>query len=568
MASTTTATNTITISLQNQTGLDENKFSIYVLGFSTASQKMLSVGSGTTATFVTVPSASGTLPAYKLGAEISQISIDLTPPLSQINGARIYFFVADNSKFPTAPAISYSNSGANVANVKNPPNPDVPPYSFSEFTVVDLSYGAVIDLQTVDGLTFPLNLTLNDSLGAVGQPLSAGSGFNRGAILAAYKTFMDKIGSASAPFLDLQYSENSGGLLNPGLYLTETDQTNQLLNLKSPLNNLFDADLKTLFSNSKLSIQGVAAGTSIAADVYTVKSTGEQPLPTANGLSHPALQFKGKTNGIELNVFSPLGLCTLTFDDNGTTTAISGQLDDTTLTFDTALPPDTNIVVGMYVSGAGVDPNTTTVKSVTLDGSNNITGVVISGTETGKPAHSQYGFSKIPAMFMTSGAMVFANAGVFAYSGSYSVDEATVVLNLQNQLVSALNRGVANTAPTTGADGYSSQYWGTQANWYPANATQNLFSLFMHTAAVETIVYKIENEIVNEIVGEVPIFIQAAGSTACARGTKMGQAYGFAYDENAGPVPPAPQGQPEVPSKFDPLPSGANTLTITLGAWS
>jgi hypothetical protein len=48
----------------------------------------------------------------------------------------------------------------------------------------------------------------------------------------------------------------------------------------------------------------------------------------------------------------------------------------------------------------------------------------------------------------------------------------------------------------------------------------------------------------------------------------MGQAYGFAYDENAGPVPPAPQGQPEVPSKFDPLPSGANVLTITLGAWN
>jgi hypothetical protein len=67
---------------------------------------------------------------------------------------------------------------------------------------------------------------------------------------------------------------------------------------------------------------------------------------------------------------------------------------------------------------------------------------------------------------------------------------------------------------------------------------------------------------------KIPIFIQATGSTTCARGTKMGQAYGFAYDENAGPVPPAPQGQPEVPSKFDPLPSGANVLTITLGAWS
>jgi len=555
MESTITANDTISIPLQNQTGLDETLFSIYVLGFSTTSKKMLSVATGTTATFVTIPNTSGTLPVYKLGAQISQISIDVTPPLNQIDGARIYFFVADNSKFPSAPEVSYTNSGSNVVNVKNPPNSDVPPYTFAEFTVVDLNYGAVIDLQSVDGLTFPLNLTLNDSLGAVGQPLSANTGFNRTAIFAAYKTFMDGIGSKSAPFLDLQYSSNSGGLLNPGLYLTETNQTNELVNLGSSLNSLFDNDLKTLFSNSQLSIQGVSAG-SISADVYTVESIGEQTLPTTNGLSHPALQFKGKTNSLELNVFSPLGLCTLAFDNNGTATAISGQLDDTTLTFDKALPSDTNIVVGMYVSGAGVDPNTTTVKSVTRDAGNNITGVMISGTETGKPAPSQYGFSKIPGMFMSGGAMAFANAGVFAYSGSYAAEQATVVLNLQNQLVSALNRGVANAAPNAGADGYSSQYWGTQTNWYPSDTTQNLFSLFMHTATVSA------------STDEIPAFIQATGSAACARGTTMGQAYGFAYDENAGPVPPAPQGQPEVPSKFDPLPSGANVLTITLGAWS
>lgn len=558
MESTTTATNTISIPLQNQTGLDQTQYTIYLLGFSTTSQKMLSVETGTTiAKFVPVPNEKGTLPAYKLGSQISQINVDLPSPLpatGKIDGARIYFFVAENSTFPNAPKVSYSGSGANVTNVKNPPNSDYPPYSFAEFTVVDLAYGAVIDLQTVDGLTFPLNLTLNDSLGAVGQPLSANSGFNRSSILAAYKTFITAIGTQSAPFLDLQYSTNSGGLLNPGIYLTDTDASNQLSNLGSALNSLFDADLETLFSNAQLSIQGVSSG-SISPDVYTVNSTGEQPLPTPNGLSHPALQFKGKTNGLELNVFSPLGLCTLTFDDNGTETAISGQLDDTTLTFDTPLPSATNIVVGMYVSGAGVDPNNTTVTSITRDGSNDITGVCISGTETGKPSPSQYGFSKIPGVFMTSGAMVFANAGVFAYAGSYSGDQKTVVLNLQNQLVSALNRGVANAAPSSGVGGYSSQYWGTQTNWYPSNTTQNLFSLFMHTATVCA------------GTDEIPIFIQAKGSTTCARGTTMGQAYGFAYDENAGPVPPAPQGQPEVPSKFDPLPAGANVLTITLGAW-
>jgi hypothetical protein len=47
----------------------------------------------------------------------------------------------------------------------------------------------------------------------------------------------------------------------------------------------------------------------------------------------------------------------------------------------------------------------------------------------------------------------------------------------------------------------------------------------------------------------------------------MGQAYGFAYDENAGPTPPV-KVQTEVPSKYDPLPKDVTTVTITLGPWS
>ncbi|MEI8381916.1 MAG: beta-1,3-glucanase family protein [Planctomycetota bacterium] len=554
------ATQTILIPLRNQTGLKAQDFTIYVLGFSPTSKKMLNVAAGTkTAKFVTMPNATGTLPVYKLGIDIDQISVDVTPPnpptqpfANKIDGARIYFFVANNAVFPTAPVVKYSGGGSSVINVKNPPNSDVPPYTFAEFTIVDLQYGAVIDLQTVDGLTFPVNLTLNDSLGAVGQPPA---GVHRNGIFDAYKPYMKSLGSEADPFLDLQYSENSGGLLNPGIYLTETNATNEQTNLKNPLNTYFDAELKSLFANRNLSIQGVAMG-NIAADVYTVAAIGEQRLPTKNGLTHLAMQFKGRKTGIDLKIFSPLGLCTLTFEKNGVQTAISGQLNDTTLTFDTALPAETNIVVGMYASGAGVDPTSTTVKSVTRDSKKQITGVVINGTETGKPAPSQYGFSKIPSLFMTSGAMVFANAGVFAYSEGYTADQSAVVLNLQNQIVSALNRGIANAAPMAGVDGRTSEYWGTQAHWYPKGTTQNLFSLFMHTATVT--------------VGkdQIPIFIQAKNSVKCARGTIMGQAYGFAYDENAGPVPPAPPGQPEVPAKYDPLPKGANVLAITLGAWS
>jgi hypothetical protein len=156
-----------------------------------------------------------------------------------------------------------------------------------------------------------------------------------------------------------------------------------------------------------------------------------------------------------------------------------------------------------------------------------------------------------PNPSFSAGGMVFANNGVFADPSANAINggNSTIALNLQNQIVSALNRGVA-IAPGAiggGAAGYSSAYWGTESNWYPANTTQNLFSKFMHTGQV----------------AGTPIFTQPAGAM-----NGMGQAYGFAYDENPGPVPPAPVGQPSVPSKFDPVPNGTTTVTVTLGPWA
>ena len=46
----------------------------------------------------------------------------------------------------------------------------------------------------------------------------------------------------------------------------------------------------------------------------------------------------------------------------------------------------------------------------------------------------------------------------------------------------------------------------------------------------------------------------------------MGAAYGFAYDENGGPMPPV-IGGPEVPSKFDGTVSPGCSVQVTLGPW-
>ena len=50
----------------------------------------------------------------------------------------------------------------------------------------------------------------------------------------------------------------------------------------------------------------------------------------------------------------------------------------------------------------------------------------------------------------------------------------------------------------------------------------------------------------------------------------MGQAYGFGYDETPShPAPPSGYSQfPNVPSKFDPVPSGTSTINITFGPWT
>lgn len=549
-------TNTIVIDLVDGTGLANSTIS--VVAFSSTSKKTLSVPAGsTTATFTAIDSESGTLPTFVLGTEITAIEVGLDP-LDSVDGARIYFFVAattDSAPPMPPPTITYSAYGAAVVNVDNPPNADVAPYTFAEFTVVDLDHGPVIDLQTVDGFTMSANLAL-DGGDAIGQPTT----LDRQSVVDAFAPFMNQLGDAGAPYLDLQYSENQGGLLNPGIYLTAIDSTGQIVHLDSSLNTAFDDDLGTLFSSSDLSLQGVASpGTTptIATDVYT-STPGTAATPS--GLQHPTLTFTGTAVPSNVfDVFDPRGICVLS---TGTDPIepIAGQLESSTavVTFTDPLPAGTPIEVGMYVMGAGVDPNSTQVTEITLDDQKRITavGTSLPTQPVPNPAASQYGFSKLPGLFMTSGAMVLANAGVFAYAGDLDSDAATVAENLQNQLVSALNRGVALIAPTTGDPGYTSGYWATQTNWYPAGSTQNLFSLFMHTATAAT------------GSSTTPIFLQPSGAVTCARGDTMGQAYGFAYDENAGPVPPGPTGQPDVPSKYDPLPDGTTTVTITLGPWT
>jgi hypothetical protein len=152
----------------------------------------------------------------------------------------------------------------------------------------------------------------------------------------------------------------------------------------------------------------------------------------------------------------------------------------------------------------------------------------------------------------SAGEMVFAGDGVFHDTSANVLiqqggpDPSGVVLNLELNLNEALNRGVALLTPS-GPSKTNSDVWGTETNWYAANQTENVYSAFVHSAAIN-----------GKTIAALPL-----GSVQDAQGATMGTAYGFPDDE----TPTTPSGQPQVPAKFDPVPSGVSTVTLTLDPW-
>ncbi len=538
-----------TMPIVNQTGLDPDKYVIYVMGFSYANNLVLK-SNGTLGT-----QTSGAVKSYKVGSGSGEIGKITIPASTTFVGGRFYFFVS--SAGAGAPTVSFGNQPS------NPPSQDYPPFAIVEMTIPAPNQNATLDVQTVDGFTVPLTITRNNQANKAGQqygqPLydnGKKAVVNRQDIFNAYTQFMNNQGSAGTPYKNLTFKNNGisgqpGGILNPGAYLTATDSTNAYKYLSSSLNNVFTSDLNTLFNTATLRLQGVAStDNSIPVDFYNATVVAQPYAST--GVTLPALKFTGVNNaGNVFYIFNPVGIAILT---NTSGQPITGTISGNKLTLGSAV---SGLATGMYVSGAGLSPaaglSTTTIAGI----AGNV--ITLSGSYGNPAPNSQYSFSKLPqlVMFQTPGQMVFANSGVFADSTvqfAANSPQATVLGNLENQLVSALNRGVALESLNPGSNGATSAHWGNQKNWYPSGQTQNLFSLFMHTGTLG-----------GDTIFTLP---SGAGSWKNARGQLMAAAYGFAYDENGGPVPPAPSGQPEVPSKFDQNIAPGNTVQITLAPWT
>jgi hypothetical protein len=241
----------------------------------------------------------------------------------------------------------------------------------------------------------------------------------------------------------------------------------------------------------------------------------------------------------------------------------SATLDSTFNTTLTTLFTSSNLVgllgpTGDYYQGT---PNTTSIGGQTY----NVLDFVgyTDSACTNPNGYEFYIFSPLnedpgaPNQGETSGTQVFANNGVFAddsgntlvaYPTGQQGNAQSIVLALEVQLVEALNRGVALQGGTSGTAGSNSLYWNTETNWYPTGQTFNYFSWFMHTAQVSN----------------SNIFLPPPSPAQDAQGNTMGQTYGFAYDESPNFVATPPN----VPSKFDPVPDGTTTATVTFTPWT
>lgn len=548
-----------TVSLENLTGLNK-KYKVYVLGYSPGSKKMLTLNTGSsTGKFTPIPSTSkdGYIESYELGKEITEIEVNNTNP---IVGARIYFFIKDTTKTyqdnskKTANhnlGFSYSDYGKKVSQVSNPPQSEFPQYNYIEATFKS-NEGLYIDISTVDGFFFPLSLIAQDKNGKeldrIGQPKN----ILASQIVKAYKPFMKKLkigGEDTDAYNDLYYKVNSDltALFNPGLYLE--DKT-------SDLETVFDSALNTLFTSTTLKMNIWQNGNNNFEESYTVTPVKNRVFPGTTN-THDALEFIG-TDPKVLHVFNPVGFSVVSYKDKASKIRkpIMGTIKNNILTFKTTLPLNTGLKVGMYVSdGGGSTDGTTQITKI-----NTSTKGIVSVTLNSSNDYSvsfQYKFSKAPKNYYTSsGQMTFAGIGLFAdgvyrYSGSSASQKnyQVVVNGLENQISTALNRGVALLASTnTTLKGHTTKTWGQETAWYPKNQPQNYFSYFMHTAKVNG----------------TNIFTLPSNSVKSARKDYMARSYGFAYDEN----PIGGYKGPQVPSEFPgAYPKGTETLKLVLGAW-
>ncbi|AVP98920.1 hypothetical protein C7S18_17805 [Ahniella affigens] len=528
---------------------------------------------------VTFPRPTGVIPSYDISAFSSFVFDPVLQP-GGLNGARIYLFVVPNNwpaiatqpgfaGFPTNPPgfpFSWAATGLGIQQPNTPPNSPNTNSSFPPFSIVEptIDAGATgllhIDVQTVDGFTFPLSLVLLDvngnQLGQVGQPVPAG-GITRGGIIAAFQqTF-----AANTAYGALLYGSSSDidnqypGVLNPGAYLADG------ANSDSSLASLWDTTLTTLYgSGTQLNMVGDDG------NYY-------QGLPTTVGTAS-VLQFTGYTdtgmtnaNGNVFNLYSPK-----TPDPANTGVAAGYQvIANAGVYADTSgavfIKQTTSYTVPPSQVALGLQRDIVSAinRGIALKGPSGTTGRTAGdtsaywGTETNwypEPLSNQQAAQNQFSLFMhtatSNGQLIFtAPAG----------PPVAIAAAPTGATASTAGSTTTATLTTTSAHGLVVGDWiavqgvgvGTYNGNFQLTAVPTTTSLSYTLGAVST-----------APAASGGGSLMGGPAAVNKQGTLMGQAYGFAYDES--PVH-GPLNQPNVPSKFDPAPTGTVTVQIVFGPW-
>ena len=233
--------------MENKTGLPADSYSVYAVGYSAASKKMLAANGR----WVPVPRASGKIYGHKIGPRGFSTVLERSNP---VDGGIVLLVVAPKNHGD--PYVTYTDGGVKVVQPGNPPSNQWPGtqgrliYQFIELTQ-PATKNPTIDISMVNGFVLPIHAVARNHKGGlvaqVGQPLN--KVVNRARVMSIYWAFLKK---EDIPWRQKEaYREllaKSGktlgkpsAILNPGLFLAAGANSGSLLN------RIWNPVLKELF---------------------------------------------------------------------------------------------------------------------------------------------------------------------------------------------------------------------------------------------------------------------------------------------------------------------------------
>jgi hypothetical protein len=454
-------------------------------------------------------------------------------PEARLASVRIVFSIGSP---PTIPVIAGQPSFPAAGNPSDPNNGIN--YDFVEFTERSSPNDGILFINTTQvdqvGLPFTMQTTPVDTVKSNGVGVMP----SRPAMFSDYATYINdqfdsnsnfRAPAARGAFLGLATSNR---LLNPSAAITNPPSPSSL---ESPFNNYFDAALTDFFNDYLApnqtfrlqrdgyyfvgqTVEGFApppysAPATIAANNLIIAPVGSGPtqmtFSVGETVTGPGITGTATITGVSV---TPNDVTVLSLQSANPLTPASGSYTFTVPgTFTVLQLKQANSNWTLIPGGQQYQIYAPYFRNGTAPPPG------FPGSTT--PAAAPPWIAPGSSFAYSAGEMVFANAGAFADGTAQAADgqvsgtgaTGQILLDIENTIVSAFNRGVANAVPP-GSD--VTAPWDNNATYYaPPNASgsnwSNFYAGFLHQPYI----------------------------SITAPGSNVGLAYGFAYDDQGGNDP-------------------------------